>query len=91
MALDLAMISSFLFFFFLCVPALEERTGGLLVAGTEHMTLRVLFLFNDFWALLMTNGHLLMLRPWFEKQPMTGHIQKFFIKFTIQGVEVTHL
>lgn len=77
------MISSFLFFFFLCVPALEERT--------KHMTLRVLFLFNDFWALLMTNGHFLMLGPWFEKQPMIGHIQKFFIKLTIQGVEVTHL
>ena len=32
-----------------------------------------------------------MLGPWFEKQPMTGHIKKFFIKLAIQGVEVTHI
>ena len=28
------------FFFFLCVPELEDRTGGLLAAGTEDMASR---------------------------------------------------
>ena len=53
------------------------------------------FFFSFLMTLLTYNshvfGHFLMLGPWFEKQSMTGHIQKFFIKLAIQRVEFTHI